>query len=166
LCADEQKNETLMIYGFSFAYHPSAKIEFNPKFSRLAGDVAIKFLGEYNTFVSWGDLEKLKRKLPSVEEHARYSIENVSKRFQGRVTGIEKTQVSVNGHAAEYNHVRIDIPKRGLFGGRQQVQEMHSLHIHCPESLRYFVIYGSSGPEKAESQGRMVATFIQSFKCH
>ncbi len=112
------------------------------------------------------NLEKLKRKLPSVEEHARYSIEKVTKSHQARVTSIEKTQVSVNGHAAEYNHLRIDIPRRGLFGGREQVQEMHSLHIHCPESLRYFVIYGSSGPEKAESQGRTVTTLIQSFKCH
>ena len=164
--ASEQKNETLMIYGFSFEYPASAKIEFNPKFTREAGDVAVKFPRAYNTFVSWGNLEKLRKKLPTVEEHAKYSLEAARKNLQGKLTTVEKTLVNVNGHDSEYNHIRVDISRRGLFGSREQVQEMRSLHLHCPDSSRYFVIYGSTDPENAESQRQTVGTLIRSLRCH
>ncbi len=161
-----RKSETLMIYGFSFEYPGEAKIEFNPKFKREGGEVAVKLSGEYNTFVSWGMLEKLSEKLSDIDEHAKYSVENVRKSVQGKVTNVEKKEIDVNGHKSEYNHVRVDVPKRGLFGGKGQVQEIHSLHIHCPESKRYFVIYGSSTPSKSEPQGRTVMNLLQSFRCH
>ena len=164
--ANDRKNEMLMLYGFSFEYPASAKIEFNPKFSREAGDVAIKLPGAHNTFVSWGNLEKLKKKLPTVEEHASYSLERARKNLQGTLTVVEKTRVTVNGHDSEYNHVRVDRSRRGLFGSVVQVQELHSLHIHCPETSRYFVIYGSTAPESAESQGQTVSTLVRSFRCH
>jgi hypothetical protein len=158
--------ETLMLYGFSFEYPSSAKIEFNPKFSREAGDVAIKFPGAYNTFVSWGNLEKLRKKLPTVGEHANYSLQAARKTLQGNLTVVEKTMVTVNGHDSEYNHVRVDSVRRGLLGSRGQVLDMHSLHVHCPETSRYFVIYGSSSPDQAESQERTVGTLVRSFRCH
>lgn len=160
------RDETLMIYGFSFNYPAGAKIEFNPKFKREGGDVAVKLSGEYNTFVSWGMLAKLPERLSSISEHAKYSIENVRKSVQGKATSIENKQVDVNGHRAEYNHVRVDVPGRGFLARKGQVQEIHSLHIHCSESSRYFVIYGSSTPEKADSQGRTVAMLLDSFRCH
>jgi hypothetical protein len=90
----------------------------------------------------------------------------VRKSSQGKVTNIENRDVTVNGHTAAYNHVRIDVPRRGLFGGRSQSQEIHSLHIHCPESGRYFVIYGSAIPERSEPQGRTVMKLLESFRCH
>jgi hypothetical protein len=164
--AEGMKSETLMIYGFSFEYPGQAKLEFNPKFKREGGDVAIKLTGEYNTFVSWGNLEKIREKFSDVNKHAIYSIENVRKSSQGKVTNIENRDVTVNGHTAAYNHVRIDVPRRGLFGGRSQSQEIHSLHIHCPESGRYFVIYGSAIPERSEPQGRTVMKLLESFRCH
>ena len=161
---ESPKGEKLVIYGFSFEYPAGAKIEFNPKFNRDEGDVAVKFTGEHNTFVSWGPLEKAK-KFGSLEEHAKHSIENVRKRVQGKVKSIQRREVQVNGHSAEYNHVKVDVPKRGLFG-RGEVQEIHSLHLHCTESTRYFVIYGSSRPEKSESQGEIVTKLVESFRCH
>ncbi len=160
------KDETLMIYGFSFNYPAGAKIEFNPKFKREGGDVAVKLPGQYNTFVSWGILEKLPEKISSINEHAKYSIENVRKSVQGKVTNIDSKQVDVNGHKAEYNHVRVDVPGRGFLARKGQVQEIHSLHIHCSDSSRYFVIYGSTTPEKAASQGGTVAILLSSFRCH
>jgi hypothetical protein len=44
------------------------------------GDVTLKFTGEFNTFVSWGSLERLGNKLSSVDEHARHGIESIRKR--------------------------------------------------------------------------------------
>jgi hypothetical protein len=160
------KHETLMIYGFSFEYPAEAKIEFNPKFKREGGDVAVKLPGEYNTFVSWGLLEKLPEKFSDIHEHSKHSVENVRKSVQGKVTKVENREIDVNGHRGDYNHVKVDVPRRGLFGGKGQVQEIHSLHIHCPESKRYYVIYGSSRPDKSGPQSETLMDLLQSFKCH
>src|SRR5271163_1757906 len=71
--------DSLKIYGFSFEFPKDRKLEFNPKFKRTDGDVAVKTPDKAVVFVSWGELEKVVKKAPGVEDHAKFSLDRVKK---------------------------------------------------------------------------------------
>lgn len=154
-----------MIYGFSFEYPTDCKLEFNPKFKREEGDVALKWPQNFTLFVSWGPLERLKKSM-TLEDHANFSLDRIKKSVQGKISTIERKETEVQGHKTLFNHVRVEVPRRGIFGGKSQYHEVRSLHLHCEQSSRYFVIYGTTAVEKSEQQGAIVSSVIDSFKCH
>jgi len=157
--------DTLTVYGFSFRFSAASSLEFNPKFKREAGDVAVKSPEKAAVFVSWGDLAKLEKRAPTLEAHAKFSMDKVKKSVQGKMKQLELKEIDVNGHTALFNHVRIEVPRRGLFGkGREQ--EVTSVHLHCKESGRYFVIYATSNDANAAKQGRTIEDIIGSLRCH
>lgn len=157
--------DSLTIYGFSFEYPKSRKLEFNPKFKRTDGDVAVKSPEKAVVFVSWGQLEKIAKKAPTIEDHAKFSLERVKKSVQGKMTSVDRKEMEVNGHPALYNNVRIQVPKRGLFG-RAQEQEVTSVHVHCPESQRYYVIYTTSNDLNVAEQQKTLQGIIDTLRCH
>lgn len=161
----QAKMDTLRVYGFSFQFPMTSKLEFNPKFNRQEGDVAVKSPERATVFLTWGDLAKVTKKGETVEDHAKYSLERVKKSVQGKMEQIEQREVTVNGHSAIYNRVRLEIPKRTPFG-RGQVQEVMSLHLHCERSGRYFLVYATSTPETVRGQERTVQGIIESLVCH
>jgi hypothetical protein len=157
--------DTLTVYGFSFQFPRASSLEFNPKFKREGGDVAVKSPEKAVVFVSWGDLAKLEKRAPTLEAHAKFSMDKVKKSVQGKMIQLELREVDVNGHTALLNHVKIEVPRRGLFGkGREQ--EVTSVHLHCKESGRYFVIYATSNAENSDRQGRTIDDIIASLRCH
>ncbi|MGA2664727.1 MAG: hypothetical protein ABSF83_07270 [Nitrososphaerales archaeon] len=157
--------DTLRIYGFSFRFPETAKLEFNPKFKRVEGDVAVKSPEKANVFVSWGDLEKIVKKAPTIQDHAKFSLDRVKKSVQGKMTTVESKEMTVGGHTALFNHVKIEVPRRGLFG-KGQLQEVRSVHLHCDGTKRFFVIYANSTEANSESQGRTMQEILDSFQCH
>jgi len=157
--------DTLRIYGFSFRFPMSAKLEFNPKFTRADGDVAVKSPGKANVFVSWGDLEKVVKKAPTIEDHAKFSLDRVRKSVQGKMTPIETKQVQVCGHDALFNHVRIEVPKRGLFG-KGPLQDVRSVHLHCDPTQRFFVIYSTATEANDEALSKTMQGIVDSLQCH
>jgi len=159
------EKDTLVIYGFSFEYPKSRKLEFNPKFKRTDGDVAVKSPEKAVVFVSWGELEKIAKKAPTVEAHANFSLERVKKSVQGKMSAVDHKEVEVNDHPALYNSVKIQVPRRGLFG-RGQEQEVTSVHLHCDKSKRYYVIYATSNEENLAEQQRVLQGIIETFHCH
>ncbi len=159
------EKDSLTIYGFSFEYPKSRKLEFNPKFKRTDGDVAVKSPEKAVVFVSWGELEKIAKKAPTIEEHAKFSLERVKKSVQGKMVAVDHKDIEVNGHPALYNSVRIQVPKRGLFG-RAQEQEVTSVHLHCPQSQRYYVIYTTSNNDNVADQQRTLQGIIETLRCH
>jgi hypothetical protein len=159
------EKDTLKIYGFSFEFPATAKLEFNPKFKRDDGDVAVKSPAKAVVFVSWGDLEKVIKKAPTTEDHAKFSLERVRKSVQGKLNSVEHKDIDVNGHTAIFNHVKIDVPRRGLFGKGQQ-QDVRSVHLHCDKTARYFVIYATSTPLNIEEQGQTLNEIIDTLQCH
>lgn len=159
------EKDSLTIYGFSFQYPKSRKLEFNPKFKRSDGDVAVKAPDKSVVFVSWGELEKISKKAPTVEKHSEFSLDRVKKSVQGKMNSIEHKEIDVNGHRALYNNVKIQVPKRGLFG-RAQEQEVASVHLHCDRSKRYFVIYATSNPENIADQKRTMEGITETLRCH
>ena len=101
----------------------TSKLEFNPKFKREDGDVAVKSPDKANVFVSWGDLDKVIKKAPTIQDHAKFSLDRVKKSVQGKMTTLESKDIKVGGHDAVFNHVKIEVPRRGLFG-KGQLQDV------------------------------------------
>jgi hypothetical protein len=159
------EQDNLTIYGFSFQYPKSRKLEFNPKFKRSDGDVAVKSPEKWVVFVSWGELEKITKKAPTIDDHAKFSLDRVKKSVQGKMASIDHREMDVNGHRALYNNVKIQVPKRGLFGKAEE-QEVTSVHLHCDESKRYFVIYATSTPQNIADQKRTMQGIIDTLRCH
>lgn len=160
------ESEKLMIYGFSLDYPINCKLEFNPKFERGEGDVAIKWPTNEHIFVSWGPLEKIKNKVGNAEAHANFSLEKIKKNQRAKVTRLEHLLREVNGHHSSYDHIKLEIPSTGLFGGKPQFQEIRSFHLHCDRTSRYFVIYESTSPERAKERQDAIESVVTSFACH
>jgi hypothetical protein len=160
-----QEMDSLKIYGFSFDFPKDRKLEFNPKFKRTDGDVAVKAPDKAVVFVSWGELERVIKKAPTIEDHAKFSLDRVKKSVQGKMTSVDHRQVDVNGHSAVYNHVKILVPRRGLLGKGTE-QEITSVHVHCEKTGRYYVIYATSNAETAAEQTRTLQGIIETLRCH
>ena len=159
------EKDSLTIYGFSFQYPKSRKLEFNPKFKRTDGDVAVKAPDKSVVFVSWGELEKIAKKAPTIEDHAKFSLDRVKKSVQGKMASVDHREIDINGHRALYNDVKIQVPRRGLFG-RGQEQEVASVHLHCDKTKRYYVIYATSTPENRADQKRTMQGIMDTLRCH
>ena len=158
--------DTLRIYGFSFDFPITNRLEFDPKFSREEGSLAIKSPSKMVVFLSWGDLRKIIKKLPTPKEHSRFSMERAVRASRGPLTIIEEKETIVNGHPGAYNHFKVEAP--GILpGGRRRNQEMESLHLHCENSSRYYVIYTSLAPgTKDPDRDGTLWTVIGTFRCH
>jgi hypothetical protein len=159
--------DALRIYGLSFDFPLSHRLEFDPKFTREEGSVAIKSPSNAVVFVSWGDLRKIVKKLPNPEEHSKFSVERVVKHTQGRLTIVEQKEIMINGHRAAYKHVRVEAPK-GPIIVRRRDQEIESLHLHCDRTSRYFVIYTNVQPDRLGGVGQddTLKIVAATFKCH
>jgi len=160
-----EEQDSLRIYGFSFDYPKSRKLEFNPKFKRTDGDVAVKSPDKAVVFVSWGELEKVIKKVPTIDDHAKFSLERVKKSVQGKMGNLDQKKIEVNGHEAVLSRVKIQVPRRGLFG-RPSEQDVTSVHVHCDKTGRYYVIYATSTPQTASEQNRTLDGIVASFQCH
>ena len=158
--------ERFQTYGFSVDYAKDSVVEFNPKSSRLQGDVALKSPRGYKIFLSWGDLAKVK-KLRGVEGHADYSIERMKGSREATIKDVRRESATVGGHRASFNEVHIELIKRGIFFNRTVTpQVVRSLHVHCDVSGRYFVLYGPAPPERSSEQGEVMERMVKSFLCH
>jgi hypothetical protein len=159
------EKDTLQIYGFSFQFPITSKLEFNPKFKRDTGDVAVKSPEKANVFVSWGDLDKVIKKAPTIQDHAKFSLDRVKKSVQGKMTTLETNDITINGHDAVFNHVKIEVPRRGLFG-KGQMQDVRSVHLHCDRTERFFVIYATATELNAEAQASTMQQIVETLQCH
>lgn len=144
------------------------RIEFNPKSRREGGDVVFHFPDREKIFLSWGDLDRAQKKFRTVEEHAKHSVEIIRKSSQ--VKNLEKVtqeMLKINSHKAAYNHIKLDEVSMGLFRARKSAtRQAYSVHIHCDDSSRYFLMYALPSLNAPEDFGELVVRMIKSFKCH
>jgi hypothetical protein len=158
--------ERLEAYGFGVDYPFDCVIEFNPKSTRARGDVALKSPNGYKLFLSWGELEKVK-KLNGVNGHADYSIERIKGSREAKVTDVRKDTFNVNGHRAAFRDADVELIRRGMFfNTTKTMQRVRSLHLHCDASSRYFVIYGPVASERQDEQSEVIDRMVKSFICH
>jgi hypothetical protein len=159
--------DTLRIYGFSFDFPASHKLEFDPKFTREEGSLAIKSPSKRVVFVSWGELRKIITKLPTSTEHSKFSVERAARSVRGKLNLLEQRELKVSGHSAAYSRVQVE-GTGGIMGTRKRTQEIESLHLHCDRTSRYFVIYASTeqGGLKEPERSDTLRIVANSFKCH
>lgn len=158
--------ERLEAYGFGMDYPSDCVIEFNPKSKRNQGDIALKSPRGYKLFLSWGELEKVK-KLNGVDAHADYSIGRIKGSREAKIVDVRKDSFTINGHRAAFRDANLELVKRGVFFNTTKTpQRVRSFHLHCDVTTRYFVIYGPVGSEKQDEQSEVINRMVKSFVCH
>jgi hypothetical protein len=158
--------DRLEAYGFGVDYPSDCVIELDPKSKRSEGDVALKSPNGYKLFLSWGDLEKVK-KLNGVDAHADYSVDRMKGGRETKIMDVRKDSMVVNGHRSAFRDVDLDIVQRGSFFNTSKTQQhVRSLHVHCDVTGRYFVIYGPVSTDKSKEQSEVVSRMVKTFVCH
>ena len=76
--------------------------------------------------------------------------------------------LQINSHTAVYNSVKLGELIPGLFLSKKRIvtRRAYSVHIHCDQSSRYFVIYSLVSPKAPEDFGELLLTMARSFSCH
>lgn len=162
--------EPFCIYGFHVVCPATWKIELNPKSDRIEGDVVFKSPDKDRIFVSWGPLEKAKKKYSSPEEHANDTIRRIKKK--GGVKEVElirRKVIRVNSHETIFSHVKVvfSIPSLFPFGkAKTYEREVRCMHLYCESSGRYSILFGEITPDKTIQHGDIFESMIKSFICH
>jgi hypothetical protein len=159
--------EKLTIYKFSIDYPSACRTEFNPKNKHNSGDLVFHFPNKEKVFITWGELEKAKKKFPTLSDYAENSIKQVRK--EATVFEREKqSSISLNSHEALYNQTSVSQPPLGLLGlGRKPVKRgTYSVHLYCEPSARFFVIYALFSGSTDESFRETFMHMAKSFTCH
>ena len=163
--------ETFSVYKFSIDYPPVCRVEFNPKSRREGGDIVFHFPDREKIYISWGDLEVAKKRFQTPENQAEEGIKRIMK---GRTVYMKESQrvtqesLKVNTHKAVYNRVKLGEMLPGLFFSKKRIvtREALSVHLHCEDSSRYFVIYSLLSQNAPEDFGTLLLAMADSFKCH
>ena len=160
--------ERFSVYSFSVDYPAVCRIEFNPKGRREAGDVAFHFPDREKIFLSWGKLEDARKRFATPEDHAEHSVEVTRK--NRAVKNLERANhdsLEVNSHRGAYNRVKMEELSASLFGGGTgKKREALSLHLHCEQSGRYFVMYALLSPNAPADFADLFLDMARSFQCH
>ncbi len=160
--------ENFSMYRFSIDYPEVCSIQFNPKLKREVGDMLFLFPDKEKIYLTWGELEKAQKQFPTVSEHAGRSLERLKK--SGTVKGLEtisRDLLTINSHQAAYNRVKLEEAAGGLLPTKKAMQrEGYSVHLHCDQSSRYFVIYSMLSSQGPEDFGELFKWMVNSFKCH
>jgi len=162
--------ESFCIYGFCTVCPTAWKVELNPKSDRSEGDVAFKSPERENIFVSWGPLEKAKKRYSSLEEHADDPLKRIKKNSGVKEVKLAKRKVvQLSSHDAVISYIKVVLSKPSLLPfakGKTEEREVRCMHIHCEPSERYFVLYGEIASDKSLEQGEIFENMIKSFSCH
>ena len=162
--------ENFSIYGFSLDYPEECRVEFNAKSRRESGDVVFHFADKADRvriFLSWGELEKVSKRFQTTEEHAEFSLDAMKKgKNVKNFERVSRDTLSLHSHRGSVNKVKFDERSVGLTGSKNIPREAYSLHVHCTESNRYFVLYTMT-PRSVETRyDRIMDSMTSSFRCH
>ena len=160
--------ERFSVYGFSIEYPRDHRVEFNPKSRREGGDVVFHSPDRLKAFLSWGELEKATKSFPTAEKQAEHSLDTIKKTRNVRnFDVITQDRLTINAHEGVYSRVALEEMSVGLIPGKKgRPQEAFSLHVHCPESSRYFVVYSMFLKDYAADYTKTLMTMATSLKCH
>jgi len=158
--------ERFSIYGFSVEYPKDSRVEFDSRGRRGAGDVVFHLPDRTKFFLSWGDLERASKSFKTVEEQAESSLKRIGK--TGNVKSFERVShesITIHSHDGAYNRAKFEV-KASPFGGKKIPQETHSVHLHCQESGRYYVMYAMFPEKGAYDYEGAFRKMAKSFRCH
>jgi len=160
--------EKFSVYGFSIDYPSTCYVELSPKSRREVGDVVFHFPNKDKVYVTWEGLEKARKKFRTVDEQAEHSINQVTKSTSvRRVERLSRDSLTINSHKAVYNRLKLDeIPAGFLLRTKSTTHETHSVHLHCENSSRFFVIYSLLSSNPPENFQSIMMSIVNSFRCH
>ncbi len=160
--------ERFSVYGFSVNYPKDSWVEFNPKSRRPQGDVVFHFEDRTRIFLSWGDLQRALKSFQSVEQHAEHTLNTIRKSVNVRnFERVTQDTITIHTHRGAFNRIRLEEMRAGLLTSRKGVQQdAYSVHVHCPESSRYFVIYTVVAKSAENEYGPILTTMANSLECH
>jgi hypothetical protein len=160
------QTEKFSLYGFEVMIPTDWQVELNPKSSRIKGDVAFKSQKGNRVFVSWGSLEEAKR-FKTLEEHRDRSLKQVKKGSDVKsadVSDLRETQIC--GHRALVSHVSAEI-RIGMMGRSTVGRDIWSIHLHCPNTSRYYVLFSMErNPAEFEDMSAVFDSFAKTMVCH
>ncbi len=156
------------MYGFTVNYPKGCRVEFNPKSKEYEGDVVFHFADKTKIFLSWGELEKAIGNFQTVEQHAEHSLDKVRKSSNVKnFQKISEDTVEIRSHRAAFNQVSLEEVSIGFLSGKQTTpRRAYSIHVHCENSARYFVIYGIFHGEVANEYEKTLLAMSSSLICH
>ena len=160
--------EHFRLYGFSIDYPDECRVEFNNKSRRQSGDMSFQFPDKVRIFLTWGELEKVSKRFKSTEEHAEYSLNAMQKgKNVKNFERVSRDSMASRHDKGTVNKVRFDEMASGPFArGKATPREAHSMHVHCENSKRYFVLYTMTPRSDEGRYDKIMAEMRDSFKCH
>lgn len=162
------KYDRFSVYGFAIDYPATYAVDFN-KAEHDKGEISFLSPEGDKISMNWGKLEKIQKRFDSVEEEAQEGVRRLKKsqNFENFEI-VEHKTIPINNHDSVFNHVsfthyRVVFP---LVTRRAKELHVRSLHLHCEQSSRYFVIYGMAASNKSSELGSIFQNMIESFTCH
>ncbi|MDA4130691.1 MAG: hypothetical protein OK457_07960 [Thaumarchaeota archaeon] len=159
--------EKFAMYGLEVEIPADWRVEFNPKGNRKKGDVVFQTPKGNRFFVSWGPLEEAQKRFKTLEEHRDYGIKRVKKGPDVRSVDVtDLSEIQIGGHRALVSHVAAKL-QRGMMSRGVSNRDIWSVHFHCPNSSRYYVIYSMQrDAEEFEDIGIIFSDLARTVSCH
>ena len=158
--------ERFQVYRFALEYPQGCIISFGKKSLRSRGYVIMELAGTLRILVSWGQIDRILGRFSTTEAHAKHSFSKLSKAADLKeIRLIENSTVPVNGHDATLTHFAVTsaYPVFGKYRNR----ETRSLHVHCEESNRFFILNLSTRVNLQSSEAASAFERLrESFVCH
>lgn len=158
--------ERFALYGFEIKIPADWRVELNQKTTREKGDVVFQSPKGNRVFVSWGPLSQASR-FKTLEEHRDSSINQLKKGSEVKALDVsDLKEIQVMGHRALVSHIATEV-SAGMMGRNTASREIWSVHFHCPELSRYYVLFSMERDhEEYEDLGAVFETFVESACCH
>jgi hypothetical protein len=159
--------EKFAMYGLEVEIPADWRVEFNPKGNRKKGDVVFQSPKGNRFFVSWGPLEEAQKRFKTLEEHRDYGIKRVKKGPDVRSIDVtDLREIQITGHRALVSHVGAKL-QRGMMSRGVSNRDIWSVHFHCPNSSRYYVIYSMQrDAQEYEDISAVFNNLISTVACH
>ena len=163
--------ELFAVYGMEMRYPNNWRVEIRSKSNKEKGDVIFTSLKGERIFASWGPLAMVTKRFPVLEKHADHSFDNIKK--MQNVKSLEFTarkRVLINGHSAVFTRAKVSLAQRMMVRKFYTERDVQSIHLHCENSNRYFVIYNPVDDTEIRPEDRSGVDLsdigTNTFKCH
>lgn len=158
--------EKFSLYGFEIMIPTDWHVELNPKSTRVKGDVAFQSIKGNRVFVSWGSLEDAK-KFKTLEEHRDASLNQVKKGSDVKSAEVsDLREIQIGGHRALVSHLSAEV-RMGMMGRSIVGRDIWSIHLHCPNTSRYYVLFSMErNSQEFEDMSHVFDSFARTMVCH
>ena len=122
--------------------------------------------GETACFYRGVHLDDAKR-FNTLEEHRDKSLDQVKKGTDVKSYTVSSLkEIRVGGHRALVSHVSAEI-RSGMIGARVLGREVWSVHLHCPNLSRYYVLLSiERDPSEFGDMEEIFDSLIETMVCH